>query len=135
MRHSTEQIGQRIEKLRKDRGLSRAELARALDMEATKIQDIERGRQRVDHETLMKLKRYFRADYEWLLEGAMGVRERKHVYCVDQKEKEQEASGREAQDELEMLAMYRQLDRDQKAAIRETLRAFAPSRARKKKTG
>lgn len=62
-------IGDRIREVREGKGLSRRAFTAAIGTTEAKVQAIEVGRQRVDHEVLAALSRDLGIDANWLLRG------------------------------------------------------------------
>lgn len=61
------EIGEKIEQSRKQMGLSRRAFGELVGISETKVQAIEIGKQRVDHETLGNIARNAEIDALWLL--------------------------------------------------------------------
>ena len=77
-------IGQRIKKLREDADTSRVAMARALGIKETRIQDIERGKQKLPSDLLTKIGNYFDVDVEFILTGlTRAERERRFAVGID----------------------------------------------------
>lgn len=62
-------VGERIRLVREQRGLSRKAFGAAIGVTEAKVQAIEVGRQRIDHEVLVSLSRSLGVDANWLLLG------------------------------------------------------------------
>ena len=65
----------RIKKLRKQRGMTQAELARELDISASSIGMYEQGRREPDKEMFLRLSRYFGVPVEYLLDDSVKLDE------------------------------------------------------------
>lgn len=59
-------IGSKIKGLRESKGLSRQALADAIQEKPSKIQDIERGKQRPPEDFLKKIIEFFQIDANWM---------------------------------------------------------------------
>ena len=62
-------IGDRLKKLRVEKGLSQKELAVSLGTSQGYISDIEKGIKKPGADNLISLKRFFGVDLDWLLTG------------------------------------------------------------------
>ncbi|WP_193774569.1 helix-turn-helix domain-containing protein [Vallitalea guaymasensis] len=67
------EIGKRIKDLRKNLGLSQAELAVNIGITQSKISAIEKMKNYPSFETLIALKDYLNTTYEWLIEGKESI--------------------------------------------------------------
>lgn len=65
----------RIKKLRKQRGMTQAELARELDISASSIGMYEQGRREPDKEMFLRLSRYFGVPVEYLMDDSVKLDE------------------------------------------------------------
>jgi transcriptional regulator with XRE-family HTH domain len=65
----------RIKKLRKERGMTQAELARELDISASSIGMYEQGRREPDKEMFLRLSRYFGVPVEYLMDDSVQLDE------------------------------------------------------------
>lgn len=112
-------IGKRIKKLREGRKTSRAVMARALGIKETRIQDIERGKQKVPVDLLTQFAGYFGVDVRFILTGALNAAEDQGTY----------ESGTVAvmlsKKEAALLDNYRQSPGDAQDALIKASAAFA----------
>ncbi|WP_421793416.1 helix-turn-helix domain-containing protein [Hydrocarboniphaga effusa] len=69
MRDQPTEIGLRIAKLRSELRLSRERFGEPLGIKGTKVQDIERGRQKPTADVLAQIQDCYRPNPKWLLEG------------------------------------------------------------------
>lgn len=99
----TATVGQRIKKLREDAGISRAEMSRALGIRETRIQDIERGKQKLPSDLLTEISSFFGVDVEFILTGVMHAGEEKAKYEAHK------GVGALSRDEEVLVEKYRQL--------------------------
>lgn len=77
-------IGERLKALRKEKGLSQKELAKALDTSQGYISDIEQGIKKPGADFLVSLKRFFEIDLNWfLMDEGKGVVERAPIYLPE----------------------------------------------------
>ncbi len=65
----------RIKKLRKERGMTQAELARELDISASSIGMYEQGRREPDKDMFLRLSRYFGVPVEYLMDDSVKLDE------------------------------------------------------------
>lgn len=122
-------VGERIKKLREGRGISRAAMALSLDLKETRIQDIERGKQKVPSDLLTKLSKYFDVDVEYILSGAVGVAEKSEKYKVEK------GVGTLSREEEVLVEKYRLLkpgDRTRAQAIVDALATTVDAHQKKK---
>ncbi|MDU8929314.1 S24 family peptidase [Alisedimentitalea sp. MJ-SS2] len=69
------EIGGKIRSLREDRGLSRKAFGERTGVPEAKVQAVEIGKQRADHEFLMSIVRVLGVDANWLLSEQLGFAE------------------------------------------------------------
>ncbi|RUM30337.1 MAG: hypothetical protein DSY32_02350 [Aquifex sp.] len=69
-------VGQRIKKVREDRGMSLDEFAKAIGISVKKLEEIEKGVSRPCDSTLVFIAKRFNVDFKWL---ALGERAREPV--------------------------------------------------------
>ncbi|NPA32645.1 MAG: helix-turn-helix transcriptional regulator [Aquificae bacterium] len=62
-------VGERIRRVRQERGLSVEEFARAIGISPKKVEEFERGISRPCDATLVYIARRFGVDYRWLALG------------------------------------------------------------------
>ena len=62
-------VGERIRKLREERGLSPEEFAKAVGLTTSRLEEIEEGRIEPCEATLVYISRIFGVDYRYLREG------------------------------------------------------------------
>ncbi|KHD04919.1 hypothetical protein PN36_20680 [Candidatus Thiomargarita nelsonii] len=62
-------IGERIQKIIKDKGLTISSVARKLGEKRQRIQDVQSGKQRVPEDVMVKIVEIFNINAHWLLTG------------------------------------------------------------------
>ncbi len=111
-------IGKRIKKLREELKVSRAVMARALGIKETRIQDIERGKQKVPVDLLTQFGEYFGVDVRYILSGELSANEDRGVY-------ETGAAVVLSKKEAALLENYRHSPSDAQDALIKASAAFA----------
>ncbi len=109
-------IGKRVKKLREDRKTSRAEMAHALGIKESRIQDIERGKQKVPVDLLTQFGAYFKVDVRYILTGELAAAEEVEAYETGVVLSKKEAA---------LLDNFRHSPREAQDAILKTSAAFA----------
>ena len=66
-------VGERIRKLRKDKGLSVEEFARRIGIPAQRLAEIEEGKIEPCDATLVYISKLFEVSFRWLKEGSKEV--------------------------------------------------------------
>lgn len=120
-------VGERIKKLREKRGISRAAMAHVLGIKESKIQDIERGKQKLPSDLLTKLSRYFEVEVEHILTGASGAAEEKGEY--------HKGAGALSREEEVLVDKYRHLKPGDRTRAQALVDALASTAVKKDKTG
>jgi transcriptional regulator with XRE-family HTH domain len=121
--------GERIKKLREGRRLSRAAMSNALGIKETRIQDIERGKQKLPSDLLTKVADYFGVTVEYVLTGAIGARETSTNYVA-----EKGACALSREEEV-LVEKYRQLKPGDRTRAQAFVDALATTQVKKKETG
>jgi transcriptional regulator with XRE-family HTH domain len=68
-------VGERIRKVREERGLSIEEFARRIGIPAVRVEEIERGKLEPCDATLVYISKLFDVSFRWLKEGVREVAE------------------------------------------------------------
>ena len=127
-------VGKRIKELREKRGISRAVMAHALDIRESKIQDIERGKQKVPSDLLTQLSKYFDVDIEYILTGARS-KNLDHVAEEAGTYKAEKGAGALSREEEVLVDKYRHLKPGDRTRAQALVDVLASAGVKKDKTG
>jgi len=119
-------VGERIKKMRENKGVSRASLAHALGVKETKIQDIERGKQKIPSDLLTKMSGYFGVKVEYILTGVGGMQEEGEY---------KKGAGALSREEQVLVEKYRALKPSDRTRAQAIVNALASTASEKGKTG
>ena len=104
-------LGDRLKKLRGEKGISQLELAKVLNISNVMLSRYEKNKRSPDYETLSKLADYYEVSTDYLL-GRTDIHNHKELWMADPK-MQYESLPPEIYEHLKMIAQYF-IDEDKK---------------------
>lgn len=110
-------------------------MARAIGIRGSKIQDIERNKQKIPSDLLTQFSEYFGVDVEFILTGTRSQNLNRVAEEAGTYNKQPQGVGALSKDEEVLLKKYRQLDPKKRTHAQAVVDALASAPMKKDKTG